>query len=375
MNNIPALRYCVFFLGMTLSGSLLAQTFVYVSAADDGNIARYVLNEQTGALKYLGETPAGGKVMPMAISPDKHTLYAAVRSQPMRLMSWSINGKTGALTPASESAAAASYPFISLDRQGRFLLAASYDSGVVHVYRLGTGGKVMTPFVTEVQTGHAAHSVITDATNGSVYVGVLGRDRVLQLALHQDGRLTPTERGFAATEAKGGARHVIMSPDNRFLYNIGEMNGTVTQFARQPDGALHKVAEYPSAVAAKYGLQHGVERTASYSDTTPRIWAADIKITPDGRFLYVTERTSSTVTGYQVDAEGRLRLINSWPVEKQPRGIAVTPDGRWLIVSGEKSAVTGSYAIDRESGELQRVAEAPVGRGANWVSIVSSGQP
>lgn len=375
MNKILALRQSTLLLGMAFSGSLLAQTFVYVSAAEDGNIARYALNEQTGALKHLGDTAAGGKVMPMAISPDKQTLYAAVRSQPMRLVSWSINGKTGALTPASESAAAASYPYISLDRQGRFLLAASYDGGVVHVYRLGTAGKVVTPFVAEVQTGHAAHSVITDATNQSVYVGVLGRDRVLQLALHRDGQLTPVGKGFAATEAKGGARHSVMSPDNRFLYNIGEMNGTVTQFARQPDGTLQQVADYPSAVAEKYHLQHGVERTASYSDTTPRIWAADITITPDGRFLYVTERTSSTVTGYRVDAEGRLQLINSWPVERQPRGIAVSPDGRWLIVSGEKSAVVGSYAIAKESGALQRVAEAPAGKDANWVTIVSFNKP
>lgn len=372
MNKILALRHSLLLLGMVCSRSLLAQTFVYVSAADDGNIARYALNDQTGALKRLGETPAGGKVMPMAIGPDKKTLYAAVRSEPMRLVSWSVNRKTGALTPASESGAAASYPYISLDRQGRFLLAASYDSGVVHVYRLSAPGKVVTPFVEEVKTGHAAHSVIVDATSRFAYVGVLGTDRVLQLALHQDGQLTPVGEGFAATEEKSGPRHSVLSPDNRFLYNIGEMSGRITQFARQPDGALQKIAEYPSAVAEKYHLQHGVERTASYNDTTPRIWAADIKITPDGRFLYVSERTSSTVTGYRVSQQdGKLQLIDSWPVEKQPRGIAVTPDGRWLIASGEKSAVIGSYAIAKESGALRRVAEAPVGRDANWVSIVS----
>lgn len=371
MNNSLALRQSILLLGMAFSGSLLAQTFVYVSAAEDGNIARYALNERTGVLKHLGDTPAGGKVMPMAISPDKKTLYAAVRSQPMRLASWSVNGKSGALTPSSACVAAASYPYISLDRQGRFLLAASYDSGLVHVYRLGADGKLAAPFISEVETGHAAHSVIVDATNRSAYVGVLGTDRVLQLALHPDGQLTPLEPGFVATAEKSGPRHSALSPDNRFLYNVGEMSGAITQFVRQPDGTLTKVADYPSAVAEKYQLQHGVERTASYSDTTPRIWAADIHITPDGHFLYVTERTSSTVTGYRVSPQdGKLQLINSWRVEKQPRGIAITPDGRWLIASGEKSAVIGSYAI-KEGGELQRVAEAPVGKDANWVAIVS----
>lgn len=368
----PALRHAFLLIGFAFSGPLMAQTFVYVSAAEDGTIARYALDDRSGALKHLGETPAGGKVMPMAISPNKQTLYAAVRSQPMRLVSWTINGKTGALTPSSEGAAAASYPYISLDRQGRFLLAASYDSGLVHVYRLGAGGKIETPFIDEIKTGHAAHSVIVDATNRFAYVGVLGTDRVLQLALHPDGQLTPLGKGFVATAEKNGPRHSALSPDNRFLYNVGEMSGAIVQFARQADGTLTRVADYPNAVAEKYHLQHGVERTASYSDTTPRIWAADIKLTPDGRFLYVTERTSSTVTGYRISQpDGKLQLINSWPVEKQPRGIAITPDGRWLIASGEKSAVIGSYAIAKVSGELKRVAEAPVGKDANWVSIVS----
>ena len=64
-------------------------------------------------------------------------------------------------------------------------------------------------------------------------------------------------------------------------------------------------------------------------------------------------------------------LIGSWPVEKQPRGMAISADGRWLVVSGEKSAVIGSYAIEARSGALQRVGEAPAGRDANWVTIVS----
>lgn len=357
---------------LTFSAPLLAQTFVYVSEASDGNIARYRLNEKTGALTLLGQTSAGGKVMPMALSADHHRLYAAIRSQPLRLMSWTIDAHNGDLLQACETPAAASYPYISTDRQGRFLLGSSYDGDVVHVYRLGADGKVIAPPVAAYKTGHAAHSVISDATGRSVYVGNLGTDRVLQLNLTPDGSLTPIGSGFVDTEAGNGARHSVMSPDNRYLYNIGEMGGIITQFQRQPNGALKKIAEWPNAVATQYHLQHGRERLADYSDPTPRIWSADIRITPNGRFLYVTERTSSTVTGYRVNKEdGKLTLIGSWPVEKQPRGIAISPDGRWLIASGEKSAVTGSYAINQRSGVLKRVGSAPAGGDANWVTVVS----
>lgn len=354
--------------GLILTGPLSARTFVYVSEANSGNVARYELNDQTGALNLLGKTSAGGKVMPMALSADQRHLYAAVRSQPLRLISWNIDAHSGALTHQSEIPAAASYPYISTDIQNRFLLTASYDGGVAHVYRIDNKNKLTSPPAAAYPTGHAAHSVIADATGKSLYVGVLGTDRVLQLNLSPSGSLSPIGPGSVGTESGNGPRHSVISPDNHFLYNLGEMGGIITQFRRHRDGALEKVAEWHCAVAKKYNLQQGRERPAGYSDTTPRIWAADIKITPDGKFLYVTERTSSTVSGYRVNqVDGSLTFIDSWPVEKQPRGMNVTADGRWLVVSGERSHTIGSYAINKQSGVLTLAGEAPVGSGANWV--------
>lgn len=354
------------------SAPLLAQTFVYVSEASEGAIARYALNEQTGALQLLGHTSAQGKVMPTALSADHQHLYAAIRSKPLQLASWRIDSKTGDLSPSGTVTAAASYPYISTDKQGRFLLGASYDGDVVHVYRLASDGTVIAPPVGSYKTGHAAHSVIVDASGKEAYVGNLGTDRVLQLKLSAEGELKALGDGYVNTATENGPRHSVLSPDNRYLYNIGEMGGIITQFRRESGGELVKVAETPSAVAEKYTLAHGKERPADYSDPTPRIWAADICLTPDGRFLYVSERTSSTVSGYQVNkADGTLRLTGSWQVEKQPRGIAISPDGRWLIASGEKSAVIGSYAINAKSGALSKVSEAPVGGDANWVTVVT----
>lgn len=358
---------------MVVSTPLMAKTFVYVSEADDGTIARYSLDEQTGALQLLGHTQAGGKVMPMTLSASHQQLYTAIRSKPLKLVSWRIDSQTGDLTKQSEVAAAASYPWITTDKQGRFLLGASYDGDVVDVYHLAQDGNMVVPPVSRYKTGHAAHSVVVDATGKTAYVGNLGTDRVLQLKLSDRGQLAALGRGYINTAAENGPRHSVLSPDNRYLYNLGEMGGVITQFLRKADGELEKVAETQNAVATQYHLAHGRERTSDYSDTTPRIWAADIQITPDGHFLYVTERTSSTVTGYRVNQQdGKLTLAGSWPVEKQPRSIAISPDGRWLIASGEKSAVTGSYAIDRQNGSLKRVGEAPAGRDANWVTIVSN---
>ena len=95
-------------------------------------------------------------------------------------------------------------------------------------------------------------------------------------------------------------------------------------------------------------------------------------MTPNGKFIYATERTSSSIGGFNVDAaSGKLSYISSTPTEKQPRGIAIDPKGRFLVASGEKSDTISVYSIDQNSGALTFVQKVPTGKGSNWVEIVS----
>src|SRR5262245_30108955 len=102
------------------------------------------------------------------------------------------------------------------------------------------------------------------------------------------------------------------------------------------------------------------------------IWAADLHLTPDGRFLYASERTTSTLGAFRVDgAGGKLTHLGSTPTEKQPRGFAMDPTGRFLVAAGEKSDTLSSYAIDSENGALRLIGRYPGGKGANWVEILA----
>ncbi|MCF5551216.1 beta-propeller fold lactonase family protein, partial [Pseudomonas syringae] len=93
---------------------------------------------------------------------------------------------------------------------------------------------------------------------------------------------------------------------------------------------------------------------------------------PTGKGLFTRERTPSRVWVSKVEpANGNVTFVENYPVqEKQPRSIAVSPNGRWLLVCGEKSDKVGSYAIG-EKGDLQRVSEAPSGKGALWIEMLS----
>jgi len=102
------------------------------------------------------------------------------------------------------------------------------------------------------------------------------------------------------------------------------------------------------------------------------VWASDLHLTPNDRFLYAAERTRSTLSALSVDgATGAVSYLQSVGSEKQPRGFAIDPGGRYMIVTGEKSDTISTYAIDSSSGAPRLIGRYPTGKGSNWVEIVS----
>jgi 6-phosphogluconolactonase len=366
-------------LAMLSGTSVLASTFVYVSNADDGDIGMYTL-QADGSLQPGQRFKAEKLVMPMTITPDKRFLIAAVRSKPYQAFTYAIDAKSGALSPVATGPLAESFPYVSLDRQGRFLLGASYGAHLVSVNPVGTDGRVGEPLQT-VPTARNAHSVRSDNTNRFVFVPHLGTDQVFQFLFDEkSGRLTANTPPVVQLPQGTGPRHLVVSGDNRFVYVLSELTGTVTTLSL--DGGTGTMKEIGSAAVLPPDskLGPGVPRGAvgtPGANQAPRntdndIWAADLHLTPNGGFLYASERTSSTIGAFRVDsASGALTFIGSTPTEKQPRGFNIDPTGRLLIVSGEKSDTISSYAIDRESGALKPIGRYPAGKGANWVEIVA----
>src|SRR5215470_836833 len=123
-------------LSMASAAPALAATFVYISNAEDGDIAMYTLKPD-GALEPGDRFKAEKLVMPMSVSPDRRFLIAAVRSKPYQAYSYAIDRGSGALKLVGTGPLAESLPYISLDRSGRFLFAASYGANLVSVNPVG----------------------------------------------------------------------------------------------------------------------------------------------------------------------------------------------------------------------------------------------
>jgi 6-phosphogluconolactonase len=357
----------------------LAATFVYVSNADDGDIGAYRMLD-SGELQAGARVKAASLVMPMAVSPDQRFLYAASRSKPYTVHVYTINSSSGALTPFATSPLAESFPYISLDRTGRFLFGASYGGNLISVNRVGDDGRVATEPLQVIPVGRNAHSIRVDRDNRFVFVPTLGSDEIFQFAFDaRTGKLTSNTPAVYLMKAMTGPRHFITSPDDKYLYLLSELVGTVTTFAL--DGKTGLLSEVSSALALPPDskLGPGAPRGAVGGPDAPPprntdndIWAADIHMTPNGRFLYVSERTSSMLAGFSVDgATGKLTYLSSTPTERQPRGFAIDAKGRYLVATGEKSETISVYAIDQASGALRLLNKYPTGKGANWVEIVS----
>jgi 6-phosphogluconolactonase len=365
----------------TLTGGAqaLAATFVYVSNAEDRDIGAYRLLD-SGELQPGARVKAASIVMPMAIGPDRRFLYAAGRSKPYTAYVYSIDPRTGALTQASTSPLAESFPYISLDNTGRYLFGASYSGNVISVNAIGSDGKLAAEPLQVVPVGRNAHSIRVDATNRFVYVPTLGSDEIFMFRFDaESGRLSSNTPAVVRMKPMTGPRHLVTSADNKFVYVLSELLGTVTTFSLDGKTGLLTEVSTATGVPPDSKLRPGAPRGAVGGPGAPPprntdndIWAADIHMTPNGKFLYTSERTSSTIAAFSVDgASGKLAYLSSTPTEKQPRGFNLDPKGRFMVVSGEKSDTISVYAIDQASGALEFLDKYPGGKGANWVEIVS----
>ncbi|WP_433204360.1 lactonase family protein [Nocardia sp. CA-107356] len=327
---------------------------VYVSNADSREISVLRLDDD-GVLTFVESQPVNGTVMPMAMSPDHRYLYASLRSDPFAVAVFATDPATGRLTPLSTAPLPDNMAYLSTDRSGRFLLSASYSGDKIAVNPIAPDGSVAPPVEVKSTPPHA-HSIVTDLSNRYLFAAALGGDVILQYRFDAEtGRLTPNQPPHVETAAGAGPRHLVFHPDGSLAYGTNELDGTVNTYRfESATGTLSLIA---SAAAMPSG------------DGPP--WTSELRLTPNGRYLYVAERTSSTLTGFRIDpAAGLLEPLGHTPTEARPRGFAIDPSGRFLVAAGQLSHGVTSYAIGPETGSLTPRHRLAVGLDPNWVEIV-----
>ncbi|MDE2306395.1 MAG: beta-propeller fold lactonase family protein [Gammaproteobacteria bacterium] len=337
---------------------------VYVANADTQDISLFDLGPE-GNMSVRDSVAVQrpvhlGRSIVMALSPERDCLYAAHLSGPDRasVSAYSIDPRTGSLrligvTPLPDASA-----YLSTDRSGRFLLSASYAGSKVSINAIEPGGLV-GELLQVVDTAPKAHCILTDPSNRFALYTSLGGDLIYQGRFDADtGRLSPNEPAEVRTRPKAGPRFAAFAPGADRVYVINELDGSVDVYPFDPVAGtlgppVQTVATLPSTFAGQP-------------------WGGDLRFRPDGRFVYVSERTTSMLTAFEVDeASGKLTRVDAYPTVRQPRSFAIDPSGSHLVSAGQLSHTVALYLIDAATGELIRRREYAVGRNPTWVEIIA----
>jgi 6-phosphogluconolactonase len=328
------------------------------------------MDQTTGDLRPAQrvELTTPGPLMPLAVSPSQRTLFAAQRDAPYVVSSFAIDQLSGELSYLANAKLRHSCPYIVTDRTGRWLFAASYQGSLISVSPVSRQGFVQPPHQV-IRTEPNAHSIQVDASNRHVLVPCLGGDVVMQF--HFDavtGKLTASAPEVTRVEANAGPRHFAFHPNNRHVYLLNELDASVYVFSYDAaSGSLSEIQTTSALPDGFSGPQFGMRGPSSNGG--PK--AADIHVTPDGRFLYASERTTSTLAAFKVDLDsGLIQRVGSFPTETTPRGFNIDPAGRFLLAAGQGSDHLTAYSINQESGQLTALNRYPMGKGPNWIEIL-----
>jgi 6-phosphogluconolactonase len=194
------------------------------------------------------------------------------------------------------SALAESFPYISLDKTGRYLFAVEED------------GRVAPEPVQMIPVGRNAHSIRTDESNRFVFVPTLGSDEIFQFTFDSTtGQLTSNTPAVYLTKPGLGPRHFITSSDNKFVYVVSELTGTVTKFSLNSGSGLLTEVSSASGLSSESKLVSGAPRRFTQTRSCARYfgWA----------------RRSDLLSAFSEPATGASRRFSKSAPNRNPSAI------------------------------------------------------
>lgn len=321
-----------------------------------GGIHAYTFRIQDGQLQPLRRN--GGPENPffLALSPDRKYLYAnhAKRfggKENEQVAAYAVVGRSGELKLLNrQSAEGTAACYLDVDRSGKAVLVANYSSGSVAALPIQADGSLGAPASSIRHSGSSvnskrqkephAHCIVVSPDNRYALAADLGTDQILSYQLDAaTAKLTPNQPPFTRSPPGAGPRHLTFHPDRKRVYAINELLNSVTVFDYDANAGSLTAKQTIST------LPNGFQGTSH---------CADVKVTPDGRYLYGTNRGHDSIAVFQIGAEGRLSLIAIEPsLGKGPQNLAITPDGHWLLCANMPGNNVAVFRIEPQNGRLK----------------------
>ncbi|MEK6781221.1 MAG: lactonase family protein [Bacteroidota bacterium] len=324
----------------------------YTSPDKSKGIYVYAFNSETGEFSYKAEAAGINNPSYLAVSQDRKHVYSVSEMGDGKgtISSFAFDSTSGKLVFINSVGSGGDGPcYVSVDKKNKYVFVGNYDGGSVSAIPIKANGSLGSDLQFIQHQGSSlnksnqdkphVHAAVLSEDNRFLFVPDLGTDKVniYQVDVTKTKPLTPAEPASVSVKAGSGPRHFTFHPSGKFAYLIQEMMGIVTAFDYK-DGKLN---EKQSVTAPSAGF-------------TGKIDAADIHVSPDGKFLYGSLRGDiNELVIYSIDDSGKLAYAGRQSVlGKIPRNFAIDPTGNFLLVGNQNSDEIIIFRRDQKTGLL-----------------------
>ncbi len=335
------------------------QFYLYVGAYSQGaeeGIYVYKFDASEGDLTYI--SIAKGIVNPsyLAIDPKKNILISVNETGEYQgeksgsVSSFSVDPNNGSLHKLNEVASGGGAPcYVSIDHTGSHAYVANYSGGNFVMLPIQPHGKLMDFTDLKQQNGSSAmkgrqdkphaHGIVLDPKQNFALATDLGTDQVVSYAIdRKNGKLI--ESSVFNLDPGSGPRHLTFHPNKKLAFVISELNSTISSFGYDAKtGRLTLLSTVPTLP----------------EDFSGKNTCADIHVSPDGQFLYGSNRGHDSIVIYQIDRKtGGLTYVDHTSVKgKTPRNFVIDPTGKFLLVANQNTNNIVVFKVDQETGKLK----------------------
>lgn len=317
------------------------------------------LNRESGKLEKIQQLDGASNASFLALHPDGGRLYAVKELSEHNgmpggaLISIPVDPATGLLGTIEEAVSThGAHPcYVSVSSDGSAAFSANYSGGNVAVHPLDAEGKLGNGERTahyrhqgqlgpkaDRQEGPHAHCILPLEGTPFVYAADLGIDAVIVYRYDRANGVLE-EIGQCRLHDGAGPRHIAFHPMLPVAYVTGELDSTVTLLDVDRSSGQLTARQTISTIPADY---------TGYNDS------ADLHLSPDGKFLYTSNRGHNSIAVFDVNMETG-ELVSAGHKSsggEQPRNFGITPDGRYLLSANQKSGNIAVFSVDRSTGLL-----------------------
>lgn len=321
----------------------------YTTTPEDG-IEVYQYNSKTGKFQFANRTPIQNPSF-LALSPNQKYLYSVSETGGAKggsVSAFSFDSKNGKLEKLNTQSSAGNSPcYVSTYKNGKWVAAGNYSTGNLVYYPVNADGSLGNATMIQHkgnsvvkgrQDGPHVHSTVFSPDYKYLMTPDLGIDKVMIYKLNKDGSIVSQDPGFVDLKPGAGPRHLDFHPNGKWAYLMEEMSGNVTalNYKKGKLTVIQSINGHPADYKGGFG-------------------SADIHVSPDGKFVYCSNRIESNTIGiFKVNpSNGMLTLVgHQSTMGKTPRNFSIDPTGNYLLAANQNTNDIVVFKINKETGTL-----------------------